>query len=166
VPDSTLFSYEQLTGGLYTEYWVSVLYLENEGLCALPLAAPTGAQRIVRLHAPSMRKVVLWHAKRYGDKPHIPHWGTGASNEVLMKKMLGQVHLDTSAGQQQHIYTQEGIYVYELQVPLGENDRLPTAAPVVFSTPPELLHIEPAQFDHNMLRSINPAGFGGGFFSG
>lgn len=91
----------------YTFYAIQTTYDTDLGLQAAPKTAsravvagaannPPGPTYgnvkdenvIVRVRRPITFKVVNWTAQRLYDKPLLPHWNTGATNEKLLKRII------------------------------------------------------------------------------
>ena len=104
--------------GIITEYTIDTYYDWDYGLVKVPMAAPDGmAARIVKTHAQTGRKTVVWTTERDMGRPVCPHWDTGNPNEVLVfKRIIPANALFNVDGRP--IWRITGMYIYELLLPL------------------------------------------------
>lgn len=101
----------------YTFCTIETVYETDEGICVAPSTAPTdssglvqGVNTIVRHSQPCTRKVVRWQAQRQFVKPVCPHWNTGNSNEVLVRKAFDNRNPHQTINHK--FWLASGVYVY------------------------------------------------------
>jgi hypothetical protein len=100
--------------GIITQYSIDTYYDWDLGLVKLPTAAPDGAAAsIVKTHAQTGRKFVIWTCEREIGRPVLPHWDTQSTNEVLVfKRIVDAEPFENVDGNP--VWRVSGIYVYEL----------------------------------------------------
>lgn len=127
------------TAPILIAWGAEVSYDIDSGLRSSPLAGPAGSGKSAfwRVHGGVCRKVVTFTCQAIGGKPEIPSPNTGSGNEVLILRRLApqtpQMNQDGLP-----IWTVVGQYVYNLQVPPGDNDALGIGRHPLSVLPPEL----------------------------
>lgn len=130
----------------YETFRIKIKYRNATGNTVLPSAWPGGENKKVKLHNPTLRMIVEWHAERIGSPPEIPDpcetdgnevfgvegggggggdFGDSPScNFVLIEKDIDVEGLQVAAGGYLHIYT--GRYVYGVK----DLSTVPLASPL------------------------------------
>jgi hypothetical protein len=133
-------------GESYLGYGCVVTYDFDYGLAGQTPAGPKGVPtKLVRRHGGTCVKTVNVVATRLGQKPQLPAFRPGSDNEVLMFRR----HANFSPGQLPDgtpIFGFVCQYVYQLQVPPGDNDSLDVGSTPVDQTVPSTYALNPADF--------------------
>lgn len=158
----TFFSDVQSTNLFYTEYHICTLLETNMGVEIMPVAARTGAARVVRLHAPYSIKTIVWEAERRGgieDRPVLPHWDTGDSNDVLAFSFFAVHAPPVQPGGTRLGWSVRGWYKYLMYATLEESEILQVAALPTHNLAVDRLNAQGFTFSRDILKTVSPAGY-------
>jgi hypothetical protein len=150
-PFAAIYADVQLGTQFYNQWLMDTDYETDEGTRSVPT---DGNPEIVKLHEPITTKIIKWTAERNGAWPVLPHWDTGNPNEVLRKKRITPAN--PLLGANQYIYRVTGLYIYDLRVPLGENDSMPAGHSPADLATPAMTTLTPDQFDKTLAASAPP----------
>lgn len=164
VPNNGFFSSEQQDGRAYGRYNIRQHFVTHHGLLQLPTAGPVGSPaRMVRVHAPYSIKVITWVVYKLcelGEKPILPHWDTGDTNEVCT---IAEVRIDSPTiaenGQAFH-WRVHGEYHYA-SGQAGRSQMSGGSSPAI-TLPPESFGINEGDFSKDFLRAVGGSIKGGG----
>ncbi len=156
------YSDQQSGPSFYPDFTVRTVYLGSTGLAQMPVAGALGTPaRVVRLTAPYAKKIVWWRAYRLGQKPMLPHYDTGTTNEALGWFMILPYEGVLLAGGENYSFVVEGLYLYYLfAVPCLTDDFYAGVTPL-FTATTEDMKVQGYQFSRTLLRAKPPAPYTG-----
>ncbi len=156
-PPADLFSNAQRFMCFYTEYEVVRLIRTKSGLFQMPVAASTGYARLVRMHAPYTKMMVVWRAQRVGGLPVLPDPDTSNPNETIDEVVICPQGPMILPGGKTLIHSCQGYYTYFCQAALRSGDiyQMPAITPVV-QIAVEKLNADGYTFDKTILKTVVP----------
>jgi hypothetical protein len=102
--------------GLTFLYKVRVLDIPQMGNMQIPIAGTARVCKIVKLHAPCMKRHYIWEVRRIGDFPdNLPDMDTGDANEVYNGGWLANDTPLLMPNGKSKVYSLSGVYVYLLK---------------------------------------------------
>lgn len=150
----SLFSNVQKTGSFYHDYIIRTLRKTDYGIKVMPIAATTGAARPVRVHAPFMRKFIIWEVERFGsvaERPTLPHWNTGDPNDVLINSLIMDTSPVIQPGGKSLYWHVAGLYEYLCYAAMIDGDISQVAALPIANLTIQQLNAQGYTFDMNIL---------------
>jgi hypothetical protein len=134
------------------------VYVGDEGLLQVPLGVPFAAgsaqipSKVVRTHAPVMRKIVTYNYVRLGLIPAIPPPETDDPNLRLLEHRRNPV-ASFQVGNSLFAYAVTGEYEYAVLTPLTSQDAMPFGKNAAFKTEAVDARLTPANYDPSILPS-------------
>ena len=108
----------------YMYYQFKNRWTYNSGKEQIPVAAATGAARIVQLHAPCQLRICTWEVKRRGAQPNLPSPVGRDDNETLLTAEIESDGTGLDDDVSTKIYIFRGVYVFALAEPVWSPDAL------------------------------------------
>ncbi len=153
---------EQASASFYPVFQIQTWIVGDVGLMQMPVAGALGSPaRVVRKSAPFTKKIVYWKAQRLGEKPTLPHWDTGNSNEVLARFLFCPMAPYNLLGGSQFLWICEGLYIYWLSNTPCFTDDFYTGIMPLYDATVEELKIQGYEFSRELLTSRPPAAYTG-----
>lgn len=158
--DNGFFSSAQIAGIGYGRYNIRQDYRRLSGLIQLPIAGPLGTPaRIVRLNSGSAVKVVTWVVeclRLVGEKPTLPHWDTGDSNEALIYSSIAVDQPAIQPDGQTFFWRVRG--EYHLAAWSARQGSFSGGSSPAITLPPESFGLTEGDFSRDFLRSDTSQG--------
>lgn len=148
----TGFSLEQLGEHPYGVYMIDTRYTTDLGIIGCQVAAIGAPAKLIAVGGGISHKVVRWTVERLGEKPILPHWDTGNSNEVCKKHdEITASTILTPDGRK--VWRFSGLYLYVLSMPVKEGHKYYCGAPPFDTSPASLQYIDGNTFSREILRA-------------